>query len=545
MFGKTFDENDELIIDPSYIDDDVIFITGTKEEPKVDKSDVEKQIFGEDENESKEGKSFRRADWHDKIVDIKLPQKEIDKFMSEIDCVVVNTYENDDYHLSDEERAKNNELYELFKPIIHAKNNYTVLSDFVDVMRACIKCVDYIAETNGVYSPEKFKKKVYSGKIKIEGLRFPKLSKKAKKRISLEYLTEFILSDEPSENIIPPEREFDTIRSEEEIEEMTHRLFTDEELKEIFKPLTEEQKIRSQLFDATTDEQADDLPTCVVFDEKKSMKVLKDFPEINLYLKRVNARSKRKGRFNSREWEFNNTFDDLDVFDKYDETHAYTPKSKMPEFKGELLNDKDYKKYLMELEEWEDENIKEVYTGTFGRVGLKMLTRGEIKELELKEYFEANGWNTRNLYDEKEKIKEAKKADKKDRAHKAKIARKIKKLKDEEERINARRKGEEVDEDIKKKNKKKGGKKKGKSKELEFKKKGKKGKKVKNKKKKSSNKKNKLSFEEKQDKKMRKRAKRFGEEAIEAVENAILKDKDKTYKDFEEYEKDIQNASWF
>ena len=44
---------------------------------------------------------------------------------------------------------------------------------------------------------------------------------------------------------------------------------------------------------------------------------------------------------------------------------------------------------------------------------------------------------------------------------------------------------------------------------------------------------------------MRKRAKRFGEEAIEAVENAILKDKDKTYKDFEEYEKDIQNASWF
>ena len=544
MFGRTFDDNNELIIDPAYIDDDVIFITGTKEEPKVNRSDVEKQIFGDDEKESKEGKSFRCADWHDKIVDIKLPQKMIDKFMSEIDCVVVNTYENDDYHLSDEERAKNNELYELFKPIIHAKNNYTVLSDFVDVMRACIKCVDYIAETNGVYSPEKFKKKVYSGKIKIEGLRFPKLSKKAKKRISLEYLTEFILSDEPSENIIPPEREFDTIRSEEEIEEMTHRLFTDEELKEIFKPLTEEQKIRSQLFDATTDEQADDLPTCVVFDEKKSMKVLKDFPEINLYLKRVNARSKRKGRFNSREWEFNNTFDDLDVFDKYDETHAYTPKVKMPEFKGELLNDKDYKKYLMELEEWEDENIKEVYTGTFGRVGTKLLTRGEIKELELKEYFEANGWNTRNLYDEKEKIKEKKKEDKKDRARKDKIARKIKKLKDEENRINARRNGEEVDEDNKKKNKKKGGKKKGKSKELEFNKKGKKGKKAKNNKKKSSNKK-KLSFEEKQDKKMKKRAKQFGQEAIEAVENAILKDKDKTYKDFEEYEKDIQNASWF
>ncbi len=545
MFGRTFNDDNELIIDPAYIDDDVIFITGTKEEPKVDRSDVEKQIFGDDEKESKEGKSFRCADWHDKIVDIKLPQKMIDKFMSEIDCVVVNTYENDDYHLSDEERAKNNELYELFKPIIHAKNNYTVLPDFVNVMRACIKCIDYIAESNGVYSPKKFKKKVYSGKIKIEGLRFPKLSKKAKKRISLEYLTDFILSDEPAENIMPPEREFDTIRSEEEIEEMTHKLFTEEELNEIFKPLTEDQKIRSQLFDATTDEQSDDLPTCVVFDEKKSMKVLKDFPEINLYLKRTNARSKRKNRFNSREWEFTNTFDDLDVFDKYDATHGYTSEAKMPEFKGDLMNDKDYKKYLMELEEWEDENIKEVYMGTFGRVGTKLLTRGEIKELELKEYFEANGWNTRNLYDEKEKIKEAKKEDKKERARKAKIAKKIKKLKDEEDRINARRNGEEVDEDIKKKNKKKGGKKKGKSKELEFNKKGKKGKKVKNKKKKSSNKKNKLSFEEKQDKKMRKRAKQFGQEAIEAVENAILKDKDKTYKDFEEYEKDIQNASWF
>ena len=318
MFGRTFDDNNELIIDPAYIDDDVIFITGTKEEPKVNRSDVEKQIFGDDEKESKEGKSFRCADWHDKIVDIKLPQKMIDKFMSEIDCVVVNTYENDDYHLSDEERAKNNELYELFKPIIHAKNNYTVLPDFVNVMRACIKCIDYIAETNGVYSPKKFKKKVYSGKIKIEGLRFPKLSKKAKKRISLEYLTDFILSDEPAENIMPPEREFDTIRSEEEIEEMTHKLFTEEELNEIFKPLTEDQKIRSQLFDATTDEQSDDLPTCVVFDEKKSMKILKTFPEINLYLKRTNARSKRKNRFNSREWEFNNTFDDKTDKDNLD-----------------------------------------------------------------------------------------------------------------------------------------------------------------------------------------------------------------------------------
>lgn len=544
MFGRTFDDNNELIIDPAYIDDDVIFITGTKEEPKVNRSDVEKQIFGDDEKESKEGKSFRCADWHDKIVDIKLPQKMIDKFMSEIDCVVVNTYENDDYHLSDEERAKNNELYELFKPILHAKNNYTVLPDFVNVMRACIKCIDYIAETNGVYSPKKFKKKVYSGKIKIEGLRFPKLSKKAKKRISLEYLTDFILSDEPAENIMPPEREFDTIRSEEEIEEMTHKLFTEEELNEIFKPLTEDQKIRSQLFDATTDEQSDDLPTCVVFDEKKSMKILKTFPEINLYLKRTNARSKRKNRFNSREWEFTNTFDDLDVFDKYDATHGYTSEAKVPEFKGDLMNDKDYKKYLMELEDWEDENVKEVYMGTFGRIGTKMLTKGEIKELELKEFLEANGWNTRNLYDEKVKLKKKKKQDKKEQARKDEIARKIKKLKDEENRINARRNGEDVDEDNKKKNKKKGGKKKGKSKELEFNKKGKKGKKAKNNKKKSSNKK-KLSFEEKQDKKMKKRAKQFGQEAIEAVENAIMKDKDKTYKDFEEYEKDIQNASWF
>ena len=538
MFGRTFDDNNELIIDPAYIDDDVIFITGTKEEPKVDRSDVEKQIFGDDEKESKEGKSFRCADWHDKIVDIKLPQKMIDKFMSEIDCVVVNTYENDDYHLSDEERAKNNELYELFKPILHAKNNYTVLPDFVNVMRACIKCIDYIAETNGVYSPKKFKKKVYSGKIKIEGLRFPKLSKKAKKRISLEYLTDFILSDEPAENIMPPEREFDTIRSEEEIEEMTHKLFTEEELNEIFKPLTEDQKIRSQLFDATTDEQSDDLPTCVVFDEKKSMKILKTFPEINLYLKRTNARSKRKNRFNSREWEFTNTFDDLDVFDKYDATHGYTSKAKVPEFKGDLMNDKDYKKYLMELEDWEDENVKEVYMGTFGRMGTKMLTKGEIKELELKEFLEANGWNTRNLYDEKKKLKEKKDEDKKLRARSDKIAAKIKRLKDEESKINAKRKGEDVDEDGKKK-KKKGGKKKGKNKDLEIMKKGKK------EKKKVKNKKKKLSFEEKQDKKMKKRAKQFGQEAIEAVENAIMKDKDKTYKDFEEYEKDMQNASWF
>ena len=62
----------------------------------------------------------------------------------------------------------------------------------------------------------------------------------------------------------------------------------------------------------------------------------------------------------------------------------------------------------MELQEYEDENIKENYNG-------RMKSLSEIRELELKALLEENGWNIRALYNNKEKEEKLRKAMKRDK----------------------------------------------------------------------------------------------------------------------------------
>ena len=72
--------------------------------------------------------------------------------------VVVNDYK-DDYHLSDEEREKNNQFYKLFSRLNRCKRKYRSLKDFIDVYRLVLQCIDAVADNQDVYDPDEFKAK--------------------------------------------------------------------------------------------------------------------------------------------------------------------------------------------------------------------------------------------------------------------------------------------------------------------------------------------------------------------------------------------------
>lgn len=122
----------------------------------------------------------------------------------------------------------------------------------------------------------------------------------------------------------------------------------------------------------------------------------------------------------------------------------------MPEFKGDMSSNKDYRKYIQKLQEYEDENIKQNYNG-------RMKSQEEIRELEMKAMLEENGWNIRALYHNKEKEERLKKAFKADKKKEKALKAKLIAIQDR----NKRRRMGEIDEDgvsskSKKKKKKKG-----------------------------------------------------------------------------------------
>ena len=115
---------------------------------------------------------------------------------------------------------------------------------------------------------------------------------------------------------------------------------------------------------------------------------------------------------------YNFNIDDINEIEKYDRIHNYKSSSDIPKFKGNLMKDSDYHKYMMELEEFEKENIRENYHG-------KLKTLAQIEELELKKLLERHNWNIRNLYDNREKEAKLRKIQKREKKREKELRKKL------------------------------------------------------------------------------------------------------------------------
>lgn len=401
--------------------------------------DEEESTITFDDENKKHGDGYDPNATRGKMIRLKPEREEMIK--SEFDCVVVHEF-GDDYHLSEEERIATNKFYEAFKVFKDCKHSYRKLDQYVNAMRECLKCLDMIAEKNGVYDPEKFKKLFFADKIYINGLFFPKFKGREKKSISWNYLADFILSNEPASNINP--RKDEEIYSREDLEDMEDDLFDQDELDFILAPETEEELHRQDLF-FDRDEQEQDGNTVVFMDLKKSRKMIKKNPEFLYEIKEM-KREKRSVE-NLSKFVYDLTSDDIDAIAEYDRAHGYVSDSDMPEFKGDMTKDSDYNRYLRELEDWERTHIKMDFNG-------KLKTQEQIDEIELKQILEANGWNIRNLYENKEKEEKMKKIRQKEKKREKKLREKLVEV---QERRKRRMGDDYPDEKVSKKKKNKSG----------------------------------------------------------------------------------------
>ena len=120
----------------------------------------------------------------------------------------------------------------------------------------------------------------------------------------------------------------------------------------------------------------------------------------------LRAYSKEQASVNNQaRYIYNLSSDDFSDIGKYDKLHQYTSNSDMPDMIGDIMNDKDFDKYMSKLDEYDYSQVKTIYAGTFK-------SQEEIEEIELKQQLEELGYNIRKLYDNKATEKKLKKLEK-------------------------------------------------------------------------------------------------------------------------------------
>lgn len=368
-----------------------------------------------------------------------IPERRIQQMKDEYDCVVVHDF-GDVYHLSEEERIAKNKFYEAFKRFSKCKHKYRKLDEYVKAMREAIKCLDFVAENNGVYPPEEFKKLFFRNKIYINGLVFPEFKGREKKNISWDYLTEFILSDADPKEILPRKKD-DEIYTSDDYEELEEVLFDQGELERVLAPESEEDIYRKNLF-FDVDEDKPHGDTAILLDRKQSKKMIKAQPEFLYEIKEMRRENRKIDKLSRFVYDL--TSDDIEAIADYDRDHNYQSSSDIPEFKGDMTKDSDYRRYLMKLEEFEQTQIKDNYHG-------KLKTLEQIKELELKQFLESHDWNIRNLYENKDKEEKLRRIQKKEKKREKELRKKLIEVQNRRKR----RMGEDIQDEKKSKKKKK------------------------------------------------------------------------------------------
>lgn len=404
-----------------------------------DKTDAE--FLREEEEKERILAGDTSIDYETKIKNMKLPyfskEREEEFLKNNYDCVVVNSFYNDDYDLSEEEREEKNSLYKVFAKV-RTKRICRKLDEFVDQYRNAMVCLDKVAEDNGIYSKEKFMKLVLQKKILVTGLRFPKYKGKDRKRLDMDYVAEFILSDEESYKANPSYRD-DNIIDDMTHEELRNFIFEPGELDYINSPPSEI-SIRNSRRPYDKDNYKDDENIVIALSPKESKKLLKEQPEIVAKFKEI----RNDLRYNlTSSYIRDITYDDIDNLKKYDTRYSYKSASDIPEFKGDISG-KDYYKYLNALDEYIEDNVKVSVAGS-------MKTVYEAKDIEFKTMLEQSGWNIRKFADTIDLLKKERKARKSDN-------KKIKQLKSRLLKIQDRQKrkmGEDFDDEDYKKDKKK------------------------------------------------------------------------------------------
>lgn len=352
--------------------------------------------------------------------DVYISDKTKNRLLEEYDTVAVYDY-GDDYHIPEDELRARNKFYDAFRKINNKKKKYNRLDDYVDAMRKVLYCLDLVAQNNFVYAPDVFKQKWLNGEIEISGLDRITYKGKDRKRINWKYVIDFILSDRDPKEILET-KEDDEYMTEEQIHAYYDSLFDEKEL--------------NYLLDHSNDAENEikfcnnilDRKLVAAPAENKSKKLFKEFPEVIVGLKHY--KKSRDDADIAAEYGTNLTYEDMEQIQRYDVQQNFKNSSNnvMPVYKGSLLDDDEFDSYMWRLRQWNDEHIKENYSG-------KMKSMEEINELEIKEVLQSNGWNIRKLYDNERELEKRKEQKKQAEKNIKKIKKRLTKMTEEKKKL--------------------------------------------------------------------------------------------------------------
>lgn len=396
-----------------------------------DDEDLTDVTFQDDNNPEAAKDQIEKAE--EKFKKVVFTEKRVSQFLEDYDCSVVNDF-GDDFHYTDEERQKKNKYYETFQKLRRYKHKYKRLDQFVVAMREALKCLDIVAEDNGVFNPDKFKTMFMKGDIVICGLTLPKLTGRVRKYISFDYLTDFILSDkDPSELT---KKNVDDVYTDEDLDKMSDTLLTDDEIKYYETPLTEkEEQDNTKAFDPDDDDPFD-RNIVTEISTKSFNKFIKEYPEVARSMKQI--RDEKRSLDNMAAYAYELSSDDFDQISRYDRIHNIDNSEDAPEFHGDILDDDDYDKFMFEADEWERNNSYLNYHG-------KIKSFDEVNELEVKSALEANGWNLRKMFNNEAKEKLLKKKIKRDKKREKELRNQLMEIDRRKKRREGRKLGEDID----------------------------------------------------------------------------------------------------
>lgn len=377
-----------------------------------------------------------------------MPPEEEEKLLAMFQTVVVQDFE-DEFHMSKAERASMQERYEKF---FRLKKNYTrkvrSLQKYVEAFRLCMEIVDELAETNGVYDPDTFRKKVMNGQITVNGLNFPKFQGKKKKSINWEYVAEFI--DDPTLDVRRLTDVKDVADEEVIVDEKT--LFSEEELRKMTSVPDEDVVNAGDYAALVGSREAASVGSDMT--KKNTKWVMKHCPGYGNTLKTLKKLSGKEVRARSHVWDLEDN--EIEALREYDAKIRGENTINPPVFKGDITNRDQVESYLYQMDEYLEDTTFVEYNG-------RLITVAEKNEMDYRRMLEENGWDLKAIYGNREREKRIKRAAKED-DKRLQALRKMLAL--TQERSDLRDKGyteKEIDQIIKEKEKKEA-KKKGKGK---------------------------------------------------------------------------------
>lgn len=160
-------------------------------------------------------------------------EKEMNQIKLECQNTIVHDYGNNDlYHLSDEEKLKNDQLAEISMKLASVKSIYRRLDQYIEAMRIVYKAWEILSEKNFIHSKKEFFKLIAKGKIVSNRIIIPQM--KNIKKYNLELIIKYISNPELDASIFAPEDKMEQFyTSDEDLEEEMDRILTKEDYENI------------------------------------------------------------------------------------------------------------------------------------------------------------------------------------------------------------------------------------------------------------------------------------------------------------------------